>query len=306
MKDYLQKIKNNIWNQSYYEEILTKPLSSSFKYYAKMVLWLTLVYTGFISIAFLPGFIDISREFVSGVASAYPSELKVHLRDGKASVNMPEPIIIPLSVSEKKLFKSVEKSLGSPENLFVIDTRTDFSMAEFSNYRALMVLKRDSFAGIGSDGEISVKEIPDGNVIVSGTDIKNVASKIHSFILVLAPLGVLVIYFLGILFFIFTIGYLILIALFAWLLLYIAKRDLTFKQSLGITLHASTFALLANFFIFILYPSFSINFPFLVTFTLLVIYLNLIRRPKASVVVPVVPVDVPVDTVSKADIETKK
>lgn len=301
MKNYLVKIKNNIWNHTYYEEILVKPLSASVKYYAKMALWLTLIYTAFVAVVFLPEFITTAKRVVTGFASAYPAELKVHLNNGQASVNLPEPLIISLSANEKALFKSVEKKLGSPENLIVIDTRTNFDLAEFTNYRALFVLKKDALAGIGSSGQIQVSKLPAGNVIISGTDVKNVANKIQSVILVIAPLGVLVIYFLGVLFFIFTIGYLILVALFAWLLLYLAKRDLTFKQSLGLTLHACTFALLVNFFIFVLYPSLSINFPFLVTFTLLIIYLNLIRKPKMAVVMPVVPKDIPIDTVAAGE-----
>ncbi len=303
MKDYLQKIKNNIWNHSYYEEVITKPLSSSFKYYAKMTLWLALIYTAFVSIVFLPGFIDLSRDVISGVVGSYPAELQVHFRDGKASVNMPEPIIVSLSDKERTIFKNAQVKWGVPENLFVIDTRTNFNLTEFSNYRSLMVLKKDAFAGVGSNGEVRVSNVPSGNVIISGADIKRVANKLQTAILVLAPLGVLMVYLLGVLFFILTIGYLILIALFAWLLLYIAKRNITFKQSLAVTLHASTFALLINFLIFVLYPSLSLNFPFLVTFTLLITYLNLVRKPKVTVTIPA---NVAVDTVAKAEEKEKE
>jgi len=301
MKNYLQKIKNNIWDHVYYEEVLVKPLSSSFKYYIKMSLWLTLIYTAFVSVVFLPNFINTAKLVISNMAQVYPAELKVHLFNGQASVNVPEPIIITLPADVKNIFKSVEKKIGSLENLIVIDTRTNFELAEFNNYRALFVLKKDALAGVNNDGSVQVSNVPAGNMIISGTDIKNIADKIQSAIFILAPISVLVIYFLGILFFFFTIGYLIVVALFAWLLLYVAKRDITFKQSLGLTLHACTFALLINFFVFALYPSLSVNFPFLVTFTLLILYLNLIRKPKLVVVALVAPTEIPVDTVAKAE-----
>ena len=164
-----------------------------------MALWLTLIYTALMSVVFLPEFITTAKRVVAGFASAYPAELKIYLRDGQASVNLLEPLIISLSANEKALFKSVEKKLGSPENLIVIDTRTNFAPAEFSNYRALFVLKKDALAGVGNSGEVRVSKVPAGNVIISGVDVKNIANKIKSVILVIAPLGVLVIYFLGVL-----------------------------------------------------------------------------------------------------------
>jgi hypothetical protein len=301
MKYYWQKIKDNIWNHSYYEEILAKPLGASFKYYFKMVLWLALIYTALCSVLFLPEFVSTARQVIFDINQSYPADLKVTLHDGQASVNMPEPVVIPLSDVGKNIFKNVNKGTDTLTNLIVIDTRNEFALAEFNNYRALFVLKKDSLVGLDNNGGVRVSKIPTGSIVISSAEVKNVAAKIQSMILILAPLSVLAIYLFGLLFFAFTIGYLVLIALFAWLLLYVAKRDLTFKQSLGVTLHACTLALLVNFFIFILYPSLSINFPFLVAFTLLIIYLNLIRKPKVSFAVPVAPTNIPVDTVAQAE-----
>jgi hypothetical protein len=301
MKYFWQKIRDNIWNHAYYEEILAKPLASSFKYYFKMILWLALIYTALCSVLFLPEFVSTARQVVFNVAQSYPADLKITLRDGQASVNIPEPVIIPLSDVEKDIFKNIKNKIGAPANLIVIDTRTEFALTEFSNYRSLFVLKKDSLIGMDSNGGVRVSKIPTGSIVISSVEIKSIAAKIQSMILILAPLSVLAIYLFGILFFIFTIGYLILIALFAWLLLYVAKRDLTFKQSLGVTLHACTLALLINFFIFVLYPSLSINFPFLVAFTLLITYLNLIRKPKTMIAVPVAPTNISVDTVARAE-----
>jgi hypothetical protein len=302
MKEYLQKIKNNILNREYYEEVLTKPLSSSFRYYVKMSLWLTLIYTAFISIAFLPGFIDISRGLISDMVQSYPVDLKVHLRNGEASINLPEPLIIPLSANEKDIFKYAKK-MGALENLMVIDTRSKFDLNEFGNYRSVFVLKKDSIAGLGSDGEVKVSSIKVSStgVIISGLEIKDIGDKLQKAILVFAPFAVLVIYLLGVLYFIMTLGYLLVIALFTWLLFYTANRKVEFKQAFAVSLHACTFALVVNFFIFILYPSLSINFPFVVTFTLLIIYLNLIKKNKIAIIVPAVPKDVSVDTVINAE-----
>lgn len=297
MKDYLKIIKNNIWNSDYYEEVIIKPLKTSFKYYFKMTFWLVLFYTAFVSIFFLPEFILLTRNMVSHFSQSYPTELKVTFKDGQAFSNLTEPVVIPLAESEKKIFESIEGKIGSIENLLVIDTHNNFVLEEFDNYRSFFVLKKDALVARGADDKIEVSEIPAEMMVVSGADVRNMADKIQQIILLLAPLGVLIIYLFGISYFIFIICFLILIALFAWLLLYIAKRDLSFKQSLAITLHACTLPFLINFFIFILYPSLALNFPFLLTFTLLIIYLNLIRKAKTPVVIPVAPKDIPADTI---------
>ena len=297
MNYYFQKIKDNIWNPAYYEEILIKPFGSSFKYYLKMSLWLTLVITALVSVLFLPNFISLVRQTVTSVAKIYPAELKIHFNNGQASINMPEPVIIPLSSLDSIFKGKIEKNADYPRNLLVIDTRTDFVLSEFNNYKSLLVLKRDSFVAMGNKDEVRISEIPKDNIIISGEDVKNFANKIQSVILVVAPLGVLVIYFFGLFFFLFSLGYLIFIALLAWLFLYVVKRDITFKQSLAVTLHACTLPFLVSIFMCVFNPFLTINFPFLATLTLLIIYFNLINKQKTIASIPVEPEIKPIEEV---------
>lgn len=305
MKFYLQKIRDNIFNPSYYEEIVSKPLKASFKYYLKMAMWLALIYTAFVSVFFVPEFMRLLKEVSSSLASAYPADLKVHFQNGEASVNMPEPIIVPLPQTGKEFFNGSHNGRDI-KNLMVIDTRTVFTSEDFKQDQALFVLKKDAMAGLGNDSEVRVTDIPGGNIIIDKQDIQKIADRFQTFSIALVPISVLVIYLLALIFFTLTLGSIIMVALFAWLLLYVAKRDLTFKQCLGLTLHAATLALCVNFFIFILYPSLSINFPFLATFSLLVLYLNLIRKPAVPVVVPAVPAEIPKDTIEEGKEEEIK
>jgi len=304
MNYYYQKVRDNIFNPAYYREVFEAPLSAGFFYYLKMCLWLTLIYTALISTVFLPDLINIARRAVTDMSGAYPADLAIHLKKGTASVNLPEPVVIPMPSAESKLFNFNSQKTGKViSNLLVIDTRENFSLKDFDNYHSLFLLRKDAVAG-DTGGEVRVTKIPaDGNVIIDKSIISKVADNLQFAIYFLAPLSVLAIYLLGLVFFTATLIPILAISFTAWLLILLAMRGSSssrpgFKQSLGVTLHAVTLSLVVNFFTFILYPSISINFPFMVTFTLLVIYLNLIRPPKTASVAPVAPKNIPADTIT--------
>jgi len=298
MKYFLQRIKDNFYNQAYYEEILAKPLSASFVYYAKMALWLTIVYTALISLFFLPEFVRLSRQVISDFAQNYPAQLIISFKDGIASTNLPEPITIPFSPTEKTLFSRLSDKIAII-NFVTIDTRSNLSESDFTNYRSLFVVGKDSSAGLGGEDSLQITKHPTNAISITKSDIDLASDKAQKIILTLAPLGVLLIYFFGVLFFVFTLLPILINASLAWLLLYVARRDLSFRQSLAVSLHASSLALCVNLLLFVFFPSFSINFPFLITLSLLVIYLNLIQKKKVVVTQPVVPNEIPVDTVAK-------
>lgn len=298
MKYLFQRIKDNIYNQTYYEEILVKPLSVSFGYYAKMALWLTLVYTAIISLFFLPEFVRLSRQVISDFAQNYPAQLVISFKDGIASTNMSEPIAIPLASTEKTLFSRLSQEVVI-NNFVTIDTRSNLSVTDFNRYQSLFVVGKDSSAGLGGEDRLQITKHPANSVSISKTDIDLAANKAQKIILTLAPIGVLLIYLLGVLFFVFTLLPILITASLAWLLLYVARRDLSFRQSLSVSLHASSLALCVNLLLFVFYPSFSINFPFLITVSLLVIYLNLIQKKKMVIAQPVAPKEIPIDTVAK-------
>ena len=303
MNYYIQKVRDNIFNPAYYREVFYAPVSTSWFYYLKMCLWLTLIYTALISTVFLPDLINIARQAVTDLSGAYPADLAIHLQKGTASVNLPEPIVIPMPPAEAKLFNFNSAKTGKTiSNLIVIDTRTPLDLKDFDNYHTLFLLRQDAVAG-DTGGEVRVNKIPpDGNVVIDKSIISAMADKIQFALYFLAPLSVLIIYLLGLVFFTATLIPILAIAFIAWLLLLLAMRGSStrpgFKQAFGITLHAVTLSLIVNFFTFILYPSISVNFPFMVTFTLLVIYLNLIRIPKVAPIMPVAPKNIPSDTIT--------
>jgi len=311
MNYYFQKLRDNIFNPAYYREVLSAPLSAGFWYYLKMCLWLTLIYTAFISVVFLPDMINIARRATTELSQAFPDTLAIRLRNGVASVNLPEPIIIPLPPAEAKLFNlTADKTGKTMTNFLVIDTREAFSTSDFGNYHSLFLLRKDALAGDTGNG-VQVNKIPaDANVIIDKNAVLSLADKVQIFIYVLAPLSVLIIYILGIAFFALSLVPILVIAFLSWLLLLLAAKSKnvrpSFKQVFGVAMHAVTLSLIANFITFTLYPSISVNFPFMVTFSLLVVYLNLIRQPKVVYVPPVMPKNIPADTINTSTADEKK
>jgi hypothetical protein len=285
MNFYFKKFRDNVYNPAYYREILNLPLPSGFKYYLKLSVWLVLFYTAFVSVLFVPNMVRLAREITADLAQSWPGDLKIRVQNGAASINLPEPLAIPLPASAGKVFNySAAKTGRVIGNLLVIDTRTSFSSSDMADSRSLFVLKKDAVAG-AADGEIRLSKIPaDQNLTIDREAIRSLAEKTGTFISILTPISVLLIYGLGLIFFFLTLLPIMVTALAVWaLLLVAARRDsirLRLAQAVQVTLHAVTLSLVANFFTFLLYPSLAINFPFMLTFSLLVVYANLIRAPK--------------------------
>jgi len=312
---YLQKFRQNIFNPAYYRVIMNQPLSGAFKYYLKLSLWLVLLYTAFVSAVFLPNALKLIRQTTFALDDAYPVDLKIHLSGGRAAVNLPEPVIIPLPGNLSKLFNSDSSKTGKVfTNFAVIDTRKPLVPADFDSFHSIFVLGQDALA-TDSGGDLQVKKVPaDTNLIIDKGIISSVAAKARTFITIMTPLSVLVVYLLGLLFFTVNLLPILAIAFLAWLLLLLAPRPAgegrpNFGSALAVTLHAVTLSLVANFFTFLVYPSLAVNFPFMATFTLLIVYINLIRKPKLAFVPPTPPKNIPEDTITEpkeeASIEEK-
>jgi len=297
MRFYLKKIRDNISNRSYYEDIFAGSLNSSFRYYFKMVMWLALIYTAFIAIFILPNFIDWSRQLVKNLATEYPAELVITVDQGQISTNQTEPIKIPLALSERYLFNSVPTASSTKDNLLVINTKKAFIADEAASYRALMILTENSLVLVNNDGEAVINILPTtagGTITVN--DVLILAQKFQNYAYLLAPVLVLVIYFYSLVILTMLLVVVAIIALLTYLLFVLTKKPITYRQALAVTLHAVTLFYLLNFIVFIIYPSFSVNFPFMVAFTLFVIYRNLIRQPKPAMIIPPPAPTIPTDS----------
>ncbi|MCX6713012.1 MAG: DUF1189 family protein [Candidatus Vogelbacteria bacterium] len=300
---FCRKFCDNLWNPEYYRAILTRPLSSAFAYYLKMSLWLVLCYTAFVSLFFVPDMVRFARTMVTDFGAAYPSDLVIRLSNGQASVNRPEPIVMPLPPSASRLFNFNAARTGKViGNLAVIDTRKNFVLTEFAGQHSLFVLNKDA---LGADTGASVQVTPvltGGSTMIDKSFILSLAERVRRVIALLAPFSVLAVYLFGIAFFAFTLLPILLTALAAWVLLLIASRGNLvrprFAQALSVTLHAVTLSLVVNFFTFLVYPVLSLNIPFMFTISLLVIYANLIRKQKIVFIPPVAPKEIAKDTIT--------
>lgn len=300
LKYYFGKLRDNIYNPAYYEQVAFQPLSRSFTYYFKMIVWLALFFTLLISIVFLPIFISLYRQVIVDVAGNYPADLKIVVQNGQASINLPEPLAIPLPQKDQAVFNAIKQAtstaVSSIDNFMVIDTKTPFTVADFGNYHAMFVLKKDSLVSLNGNN-IQISPLPaNTTATITAATISSWTSGIRKFIPIIAPLAVLAIYLFSLMFLVVMLVPVSIVSLLVFLLFLVARNGYTLRQAWQVTLHAITLTYLIGFFGYILYPSLSVNFPFLTAITLLVVYLNLIRRAPKAIAMPS---SIPADTVIK-------
>lgn len=300
MNFYWQKLRDNVFNQKYYQAVIQGSARTSLNYYFKLAFWLALFYTAIIAIVFLPTFLNLAHQVVNDFTAAYPAELKIHFQNSEASVNQPEPVVIPLPAAESSLFNLQTDSTkrGIIANLLTVDTRQTATSGVFMSSRSLFYLDKNSMWGFGGqNGKLMHRQLPtDTNVIIDRTFISNLSNRLNWFLVIFTPFSVLLVYALALIFFVFSLLEALIVAILAWLLFKLGKTQGSGEQSLWsqawkASLHAITLPFVVNLVVFVTYPSFALNFSFVVTFALLVIYLNLISKPKPTFVSANQPVD---------------
>ena len=242
------QIKNSIYNKDYYKNVvLNETPKESIKYLAKLVLLVALLAT--IMFAFiLPPIFKIVKIGVSSVATNYPDELVLSIKNGEASINQPEPYIIKTPSYLINLNKS-EKPL--PENLVVINTTEPFDLNIFRESKTSSLMTKTEIAFIQPDND-EMRILPlykFGNIEINKNWILNKQSLIVELLPWVMIMSIPVIYigvFVGI--FVGMLIALFLYALIVFLIFKIKKLDVSYKKSYQVALHASTLIIFLSLF----------------------------------------------------------
>lgn len=263
------KIKNSIYNKEYYKStVLTESFGESIKY----VIQVALVFALFASVffAFLtPKILNSIKEMVSSVVVDYPEDLVVSIKNGKASVNRPEPY-----------FVKVRKSFmgdGSIENMMVINTTESFDSLKFKEYKTFSLLTKNEIVVIEESGEIKILPLSNfGNIEIS----KSWIIEKQDWLFKSLPwfmVGMFFLLYIGIFFleFIVAMVTLLLYALMVWLILKIKKIDVSYGRAYQVAAHAGTIIMPLVFFGLYLKP---LNNIFLkLAILAFIVYLNFDR-----------------------------
>jgi hypothetical protein len=219
----------------------------------------------------------LSRENITKIASYYPQELEVVIKQGIVSTNVTEPyaIVVPPAFLPKK----VSPDFPIPKNLIVINTKVPFDTTYFEASNTFAFLTKDSLI-VQDDqkGKISIqslREMPD--VTINSNKINEWAGAIPTFLKFVIPSLVVMIY-VG-LFLLIVISKLFLIAIAATLLFIagkISKSAFTYGQWFKLGLYAVTPLIIIE----IIALGFGINLAWYVSMFVLLISVFVNTRPQ--------------------------
>lgn len=278
----IKRLKQNIYSPSYYQNLVDRPIpaSHSFKYYFALVSLLAVAYTAVVSVFFIPLFLTIAKSSMEGIIANFPEKLEITIRNHEATTNLKQPIYIPLP-SNNFLFDELRKTTGY-KNLMVVDTRNDtYDPVQYKNYQTIFLLKAKSIVSADQSNKVSIDTFSDiKDVKVTKTTLDNIFGKMRLLTGVLAPFLVLVAYFLFFLAMVFYLIPLFVGAFIIWLWLNMAGRKITYWRAYRVAMHASTLPLVANIFIFFLWPFYAYNLAVLAILFFLTIYFNFFFKSK--------------------------
>lgn len=243
MKNLFIHIKKSIYSPEYYQELLTKPLVFSWKYYSAFACVLALFITIASSFAFVPWVNKTVHEFPEQFFAYYPDALQVEINKGVVTSNVTEPYFLPIP----ELLKQGLPPGNSGESLMVIDTVTPFSFEQFAAYKSMVWLGGSQLALRDDKGGVRIEALdPQMNFTVNEQTLSTIEQRFHPWYKFAAVLAVIVV-FLGLLIsFGINFAYLLFGALFILLIGRLLKQRFGYGTAYRIGLHAMTLPVLLD------------------------------------------------------------
>jgi hypothetical protein len=271
MKDFIEHIQKSIYAPVYYRDIVTRPASYSWKYYGSLAMFLAVLMTIVASVPLVPRLNTFLTTLPTSVIAYYPSDLQMIITRGQVATNVSEPYFLKLPSGEAT---STLASSSSVFSLGVIDTKSEVTLSRFNEYHALFWITRDSLVSLDRAGGLQVTKLGDITITIDVEHLRSFVRGIEPYFVWVSPVVVFVIFVGMLLSFLVMLVYLLLDALFVFVLGRILKQYWSYRDAYHICLHAVTLPLLCSS-IFYLLPVSGIQLPFLSTLLLLVVvYFN--------------------------------
>lgn len=278
MKAIFETFKQSVYNPIFYQNALTAPMSGIVRYYVKCSLILSVMMTIALGASLIPqGVAFVKDSAPEMVKNYFPAELTIHIEKGLASVNVPEPYII----AGKDGTQSILKEQGL-ENMLVIDTKHDFDMNKFEEYKTFALITKSEIVTQSDQGQITIQDLrifP--NVAINQEWLLSWVEKTNNsigYIVLVGLVGTFIAMLFG------YLKYFIVLLLFALIPLFIAYlKDITlsYRNAYKISLYAIVPALALKTIINI-FGVFSIPAYFTLLVFMLVIAVNMREKEEPT------------------------
>jgi len=270
VKNFIEQIQKSIYGPAYYQELLHRPASFSWKYYTNLALVLALLVTIVSSIPLVPGINRALIEFPQKFFAYYPDDLEVRIVGGHATTTVTEPYYLPLPTF-------LQGTMGTSSNtqfLGVIDTKTPVSLEQFQNYHSFFWISENALV-MEDGGNVRVNMFgPTLNYTVNESTLRGLFTRAEPYFKFVAPIVVFFIFLAMIAVFVLNLGYLLFAALLVFIMGKFWKKGWGYTTSYRLALHATTLPLLLSA-MFSMIGLGANDLPFLSTALLLfVVYFN--------------------------------
>lgn len=237
--NFLNNIKDSFYNPAFYSSLKEQRLGISFKYFFSLIAVLSVIIAFIFGVKLAPIF---SAKNLRALVDFYPKELAIQIKSGVISTNVTEPYLIKDSVG---FSADSNDSKNEYENLIAIDTKTDFSVEEFSKYSTRLLIGKNFFAISKHPGQFEfndVSKMPDFSL--SQSRIFHWIDLIGRYHLGLSLLLFIFVFLSFFWFFSLILISLLVLALIILLFAKIKKASLSYKNSYQIALRATTVPLI--------------------------------------------------------------
>lgn len=277
IKTFFHVFVKSISSVKYYEEIVAANTAFSMKYFFVLAILASVIATAGIVIPNIP---KINKEIKNGLEQAknfYPATLEITVKEGKLSINQPEPYFIPTP----KTFTEGAKDV--PTNLVVFDSKG--TIDDVTKYNTLALVNQTNLL-VRTNGKIEANPLGD---LPNGTLTKVEVDKFFVTLDGLAkyvPHVVIPVVFIGMIFYygIFRLFYLAIVGTVLWIIGRVRGMELTYDKYFKIAVHTFTLPLILDLIIVVTGVSLAVPFWFFginVAFGIIVL-LSLHKNAKKS------------------------
>lgn len=281
MKNFFITIKKSIYDQDFYESLLTSSLSSSLWYFVKFSLMLSLVLTVVLSVVVLPTVNRFAQAIPDAATSLFPNDLVLTVQGGVLSANTNGPYALPIPPA----FANDLQKEGY-EHMVVIDTVDDISVARYNDMHTLLWLARDGYVSQDSHGGLRVNGYgPKMEGTLDKTHWQALVARVQPYLSWISVIIVLAVFLTMFLYLLANIIYLLLGALLVWAVgRFVLHQRWTYGTSYRVALHAFTAPALLGAIILALGWSFG-RMPFFTAILMcVVVYFNFKKSEKIEAV----------------------
>ncbi len=246
IKAFLYIIFKSLTSVKYYQDLLKTNMSFSMKYFFILTFLASLFVVGVTLIPEIGKMEAKLNEMLDEVKKIYPDDLIITSKEGKLSINKPEPYIVPIPEFPETLSDgeaTYTSEVTYPKNLVVFDSNG--TIDDLKNYDTWVLVNSANIL-VQQENKIEaypLNDVPDGEFNKSHVDeiavlFQRLIKFMPYFVIFAALIGIMFYYMIMRLVYLLFVGFLL------WLAAKVRGIELKYSHFLKIAIHTFTLPLL--------------------------------------------------------------